>query len=56
MSEICAPDYHRVGAEQMRRDRERTAELESLIATSMDRWAELDALASRIASRNERRA
>ena len=45
---ICAPDYHRAGPEQMRRDRERTAELESLIATSMDRWEQLEALASKI--------
>jgi ABC transport system ATP-binding/permease protein len=46
---ICAPDYHRAGAEQMRRDRDRAAELTALIATGMDRWEELDALASRIA-------
>jgi ABC transport system ATP-binding/permease protein len=46
---ICAPDYHRAGAEQMRRDRERAAELETLIAAGMDRWEALDALASRIA-------
>jgi ABC transport system ATP-binding/permease protein len=46
---ICAPDYHRAGQEQIRRDRERAAELEVLIASGMDRWEELDALASRIA-------
>jgi len=46
---ICAPDYHRAGAEQMKRDRERAAELATLIESGMDRWAELDALASRIA-------
>jgi ATP-binding cassette subfamily F protein uup len=46
---ICEPDYHRVGAEQMRRDRERAVELGQLISTGMDRWEELDALASRIA-------
>jgi hypothetical protein len=46
---ICAPDYHRAGQEQIRRDRERAAELVTLIATGMDRWEELDALASRIA-------
>jgi ABC transport system ATP-binding/permease protein len=45
---ICAQDYHRAGSEQMRRDRERTAELVSLIATSMDRWEQLEALASKI--------
>ena len=46
---ICAPDYHRAGQDQIRRDRERAAELVTLIATGMDRWEELDALASRIA-------
>jgi ATP-binding cassette subfamily F protein uup len=46
---ICAPDYHRVGAEQMRRDRERAVELGQLISSGMDRWEELDTLASRIA-------
>jgi ABC transport system ATP-binding/permease protein len=46
---VCAPDYHRAGPEQMRRDRERTAELESLIASSMERWEQLEALASKIA-------
>jgi len=46
---ICGPDYHRVGADQIRRDRERSSELESLIASSMDRWEQLESLASRIA-------
>jgi ATP-binding cassette subfamily F protein uup len=46
---ICAPDYHRTGQDQIRRDRERAAELHTLIASGMDRWEELDALASRIA-------
>jgi ATP-binding cassette subfamily F protein uup len=46
---ICAPDYHRAGQDQIRRDRERAAELVTLIAAGMDRWEELDALASRIA-------
>ncbi len=46
---ICAPDYHRAGAEQMRGDRERASELETLIAAGMDRWEMLDALASKIA-------
>ena len=45
---ICEPDYHRVGAEQMRRDRERSTELAVLISTSMQRWEVLEALASRI--------
>jgi hypothetical protein len=33
----------------MRTDRERSAELTRLIATSMDRWETLEALASRVA-------
>ena len=45
---ICGPDYHRVGAEQIRRDRERSAELDALIASSMDRWEQLESLASKI--------
>ena len=46
---ICGPDYHRVGAEQIRRDRERSGELDTLIASSMDRWEQLESLASKIA-------
>jgi ABC transport system ATP-binding/permease protein len=46
---ICAPDYHRVGQDQIRRDRERAAELDTLLVSGMDRWEELDKLASRIA-------
>jgi len=46
---ICGPDYHRVGAEQIRRDRERSGELDALIASSMDRWEQLESLASKIA-------
>ena len=48
-AKVCAPDYHRVGSEEMRRDRERATELVTLIASSMDRWEQLDALASLIA-------
>ncbi len=46
---ICGPDYHRAGAEQIRRDRERSGELETLIASSMNRWEQLESLASQIA-------
>jgi ATP-binding cassette subfamily F protein uup len=46
----CAPDYHRAGPEQMRRDRERATELATLISTSMDRWEALEAMASSIAA------
>jgi ATP-binding cassette subfamily F protein uup len=46
---LCEPDYHRVGAEQMRRDRDRSTELAALIAARMERWEALEALASRAA-------
>src|SRR6187399_1815236 len=43
---VCEPDYHKVGADQMRVDRERASELVKLIATRMERWEVLEALAS----------
>ena len=46
---ICEPDYHRVGSDQMRTDRERATELVTLIATRMERWESLEALASQVA-------
>jgi ATP-binding cassette subfamily F protein uup len=39
---MCAPDYHRVAPDDMRRDGERAAELESLIAERMERWVQLE--------------
>ncbi len=42
----CSPDYHRTPPEQQRRDRERGAELDVLVAQRMDRWAALEALAA----------
>ena len=47
---LCEPDYHRVGAEQMRRDRERATQIEALIAAGLARWETLEALASSIAA------
>jgi len=44
----CAPDYHRCGPDQMRRDRERATEIATLIAANMDRWEALEAMASQI--------
>src|SRR4030095_4683141 len=35
-NKLCEPDYHRVGAEQMRIDRERSSELVSLIHERME--------------------
>jgi ATP-binding cassette subfamily F protein uup len=46
----CLPDYHKAGAEQMRRDRERATELATLISASMERWERLEALASSMAA------
>ena len=43
---VCEPDYHKVGADQMRVDRERASELVKLIAARMERWEVLEALAS----------
>jgi ATP-binding cassette subfamily F protein uup len=43
---VCEPDYHKVGTDQMRVDRERASELVKLIATRMERWEVLEALAS----------
>jgi len=51
---ICGVDYHRVGAEQMRRDRERASEIDELITSSMERWEQLEALASRLAPQGDR--
>jgi ATP-binding cassette subfamily F protein uup len=45
---VCEPDYHKVGADQMRVDRERAGELVTLIAARMERWETLEALASRV--------
>jgi ATP-binding cassette subfamily F protein uup len=45
---VCEPEYHRVGPEQMRTDRERATELVALIAGRMERWEALEALASRV--------
>jgi ABC transport system ATP-binding/permease protein len=45
-----SPDYHKAGAEQMRRDRERATELAELISSSMERWETLEAIASSIAA------
>jgi ABC transport system ATP-binding/permease protein len=47
---VCEPDYHKVGADQMRVDRERASELVKLIAARTERWEVLEALASQVAS------
>jgi ATP-binding cassette subfamily F protein uup len=45
---MCSADYHRAGADDMRRDRERAEQLASQIAAHMDRWEELDTLAAKV--------
>jgi ATP-binding cassette subfamily F protein uup len=35
-------DYHKRGAEQMRKDALRATEIEALLETAFERWAELD--------------
>jgi ABC transport system ATP-binding/permease protein len=39
---MCAADYHRIAPDEMRRDGERTAELDALIAERMERWVLLE--------------
>jgi len=42
---MCAPDYHRQGADRLRADRARAAEIERQLAEKFARWGELDARA-----------
>jgi ATP-binding cassette subfamily F protein uup len=46
---MCSPAYHRALPEERRLDSARAAELAARIASGMDRWEELDSLASKIA-------
>jgi ATP-binding cassette subfamily F protein uup len=46
---MCSADYHRATAEERRADNARAAELALRISSGLDRWEELDSLASRIA-------
>ena len=39
---MCAPDYHRQGPDALKRDRERAAEIEHLLAEKFERWAALE--------------
>ena len=45
-AKMAAADYHAAGADRMRADRERLAEIERLLEHKFTRWAELDARAS----------
>jgi ATP-binding cassette subfamily F protein uup len=49
-AKMAAADYHATGADSIRADRERLAEIERLLEERFVRWAELDARASQ--SRN----
>jgi len=42
---MSAPDYHGVGADRMRTDSERAAQIEQLVDQGLHRWEELEALA-----------
>jgi hypothetical protein len=42
---MSSPEYHKAGAAELRRDRERAAELAALIVSRTDRWEALEALA-----------
>jgi ABC transport system ATP-binding/permease protein len=39
---MCAPDYHRIAPDEMRRDGERVVELETRLAQRMERWIALE--------------
>jgi ATP-binding cassette subfamily F protein uup len=41
---MCQPDYFRAGAERMRVDRARAAEIETLLSTRLERWEQLERL------------
>ena len=42
---MCAPGYHREGADRLKAERARAEEIERLLATKFERWGELDARA-----------
>ena len=46
---MCAPDYHRLGGEQVRGDRKRLEELEALLLQKFARWEWLEELRARSA-------
>ncbi|HEV2220724.1 MAG TPA: hypothetical protein VGV08_09210, partial [Casimicrobiaceae bacterium] len=40
---MCAPDYHRQGVEQLKSDRHRAEEIETMLRERFERWGALDA-------------
>jgi hypothetical protein len=47
---MSAPDYHRLGAERLRGDRKRLAELEELLLVKFARWELLEEQRARFTS------
>ncbi len=47
---MSSGDYHKQTAAQLKADRERAAEIEKLLATKFERWAELDQRAGQVAA------
>ena len=45
LERVCAPGYHRHGADVVRSDRARAAEIEHELAAAFERWSELEAKA-----------
>ncbi len=43
---MCEPQYFRAGAERMRLDRGRAAEIEAQLSASLERWEYLESQAS----------
>lgn len=48
---MAMPDYHKVGGEQIKADRERAGELERLLTEKFERWGELEAKAAALTLR-----
>ena len=47
IARISTPDYHRLGSEQVRNDRQRLSELEALLLEKFARWERLEELLAR---------
>ena len=46
---MCLPDYFREGAERMRADRARAAEIETQLSARLERWELLERLQAAVA-------
>jgi ATP-binding cassette subfamily F protein uup len=47
---MAVPDYHKLGAERIKADRERTVAIEQLLETKFERWAALEDKAKQAAA------